>query len=159
MSVSFNGVESLANGVLTKKMDSKSREYSDFKLLIESKVAVTSKDDRVKIAMLRLKFLMEDYLDSDKKDVSVGKFIKQFIEAAEIKQVHFAKFLSIRPSNLSKILNGERRLSIDLAIILEHVSKIGAEVWLLIQSRNEIYKMKKLKKGELSKYKLKSLIK
>jgi len=156
---SINKIESFQNGILTDRMDKNSKEYEDFKLLIKSKVESTSKEERVRIAILSLKYRMEDYLDSGKRNIPIGEFIKAFVEGAEIKQVRFAEFLGIRPSNLSKILNGERRLSLDLAIILEHITKIKAEVWLMIQNRNEIFKIKKLKKVEFSKYKLKQLMK
>lgn len=159
MSTSEKLLGKLKQGALTEKMNLQSTEYADFKLLIKSKVSFSSKDDRIEIAILGLKFEMEDYLASNKKNTPIGSFIKQFIDAVEIKQVQFAEFIGVRPSNLSKILNGERRLSLDLALILESVSKIKAENWLMIQNRNEIFKIRKLKKGEFSKFKLKQLIK
>lgn len=159
MSSSIDIEGKMKKGTLTEKMDLNSSEYADFKLLIKSKVKSSSKAERIEISILGLKFEMEDYLTSNKKNVSIGSFVKQFIEAVEIKQVQFAEFIGVRPSNLSKILNGERRLSLDLALILESISKIKAEKWLMIQNRNEIFKIRKLKKVELSKYKLKQLIK
>lgn len=159
MNSSTNILDELKNGILTDKMDLRSSEYADFKLLIKSKVQSSSKDKRIEIAILGLKFEMEDYLNSNKKNISIGSFIKKFINAVEIKQVQFAEFIGVRPSNLSKILNGERRLNLDLALILEYVSKIKAESWLMIQNRNEIFKMRKLKRNELAKYKLNQLIK
>ena len=159
MSTSEKVLGKLKKGALTEKMNLQSTEYADFKLLIKSKVNASSKGDRIEIAILGLKFEMEDYLASNKKNTPIGSFIKQFIGAVEIKQVQFAEFIGVRPSNLSKILNGERRLSLDLALILESVSKIKAEKWLMIQNRNEIFKIRKLKKAELSKFKLQQLIK
>ena len=149
----------LTNGVLTKPMDIGTKEYEDFKLLIRSKVSETSKEDRIKISLLGLKYNMEDYLTSNSKIKEVGSFIKQFLKLIEIKQIQFANYLEIRPSNLSKILNGERRLNIELAIILEKLSNIKAELWLGIQNRNEIYKTQKSKSKQNRKYKLKELIK
>ena len=81
---------------------------------------------------------MLDYLTSKVKTIKVGSFIKQFIMLIEIKQIEFASYLEIRPSNLSKILNGERRLNIELALILEKLSNIEAELGLRIQNQNEI---------------------
>lgn len=149
----------LTNGVLTEPMDIGTKEYEDFKLLIRSKVSETSKEDRIKISLLGLKYNMEDYLTSNSKIKEVGSFIKQFLKLIEIKQIQFANYLEIRPSNLSKILNGERRLNIELAIILEKLSNIKAELWLGIQNRNEIYKTQKSKSKQNRKYKLKELIK
>jgi len=101
---------------------------------------------------------MEDYLKSSSKLVEVGSFIKQFIKLIEIKQVEFAKYLELRPSNLSKILKGERRLTIEFALILERLSNIDASLWLKIQNKNEIKRMKKSHLKLLKKYRLKELI-
>ena len=147
----------LTNGILTESMDIGTKEYSDFKLLIRSKVAETSKDKRIRISLLGLKYHMEDYLQSKSQLVEVGSFIKQFIKLIEIKQVDFAKYLELRPSNLSKILNGERRLSIELALILDKLSNINAGLWLRIQNKNEIRKIQKSHSKQFKKYHLKEL--
>ena len=88
----------------------------------------------------------------------MGSFIKKFIKLIEIKQIEFANYLEIRPSNLSKILNGERRLTIELALIMEKLSSINAELWLRIQNKNEIIKIQKSNSKQLDKYELKELI-
>lgn len=151
-------VSQLSNGTLTESMDFGSKEYEDFKLLIRSKVNETSKDDRIRVALLGLKYQMEDDIQSDKVIAEVGSFIKQFISLVEVKQVEFAKYLKILPSNLSKILNGERRVTLELSIILERLSNIDAELWLRIQNRNELTKINQSNNIELNKYKLKELI-
>jgi len=148
----------LTNGILTESMDIGTKEYEDFKLLIRSKVSEASKDERIKIALLGLRFHMEDYLKSKSKTIEVGNFIKQFVQLIEVKQVEFAKYLSIRPSNLSKILNGERRLTIELALILEKLSNIDARLWLRIQNKNEIKRIQKSSSKRINKYRLKELI-
>ena len=149
----------LTNGILNEKMDIGTKEYEDFKLLIRSKVAETSKEERIRIALIGLKFEMEDYLQSDKETIPIGKFIKKFINLLEIKQVDFANYLEIRPSNLSKILNGERKVTIEMAMILEKLSTIDAESWLRIQNQNEIRQIEKSNSKDLRKYKLLELIK
>jgi len=151
-------LKQLTNGVLTESMDFGTNEYEDFKLLIRSKVSETSKDERIKISLLGLKYHMEDYINSKAKNTEIGEFVKQFINRIEVKQVQFAKYLNIRPSNLSKILNGERRINIELALILEKLSDINAELWLRIQNHNEIKRVQKLHLKEIKKYKLKELI-
>jgi len=148
----------LTNGILTESMDIGTKEYEDFKLLIRSKVSEASKDERIKIALLGLRFHMEDYLKSKSITIEVGNFIKQFVQLIEVKQVEFAKYLSIRPSNLSKILNGERRLTIELALILEKLSNIDARLWLRIQNMNEIKRIQKSSSKSINKYRLKELI-
>ena len=149
----------LTNGVLTEQMNIDTKEFEDFKLLIRSKVAESSKDERIKISLLGLKYNMKDYLASESQIRKVGSFIKQFIRLIEIKQIEFANYLQIRPSNLSKILNGDRRLNIEFALILEKLSSIDAEIWLRIQNQNEIRKVQLSHSKQIKKYKLKELIK
>lgn len=148
----------LTNGILTESMDIGTQEYADFKLLIRSKVAETPKDERIRISLLGLKYHMEDYLESISTSVEVGSFVKQFIKLIEVKQVEFAKYLDLRPSNLSKLLNGERRLTVELALILEKLSNINAGIWLGIQNKNEINKIQKSQLQHIKKYKLEELI-
>jgi len=151
-------INKLENGMLTERMDLDSSEYNDFKLLIKSKSLNTNKSDRIKIGLLGLKFEMEDYLESRSKSKEVGFFIKNFLKTIEVRQNEFAKYVEIRPSNLSKILNGERRLSLEMALILEKLSNIDAELWLRIQYKNEINIVKKENRLVLNKFKLKQLI-
>jgi len=154
----MDALNKLTNGILSEPMDIGTKEYEDFKLLIRSKVSETPKDERINISLLGLKYHMEDYLNSNSKIKQVGIFVKQFISLIEIKQIEFANYLDIKPSNLSKILNGERRLNIEFALILERLSNIKAELWLGIQSQNEIRKVQKTNSRQIKKYKLKELI-
>jgi len=149
----------LKDGRLTESMDIGTKEFEDFKLLIRSKVAETSKTDRVKIAILGLKYQMEDYLQSNSKSIGVGAYVKQFIESIEVKQNEFAAYVGLRPSNLSKLLNGERRMNVEFALILEKLSNIKAELWLRIQNHNELRKIGKAQVRQMKKYKLSELIK
>ncbi len=142
----------LTDGVLTLPIDVGTKEYQDFKLLIRGKVAETPKEERIKISLLGLKYNMEDYLESKLEITQVGSFIKQFIKLIEIKQIEFANYLNIKPSNLSKILNGERRLNIEMALILEKLSSINAELWLRIQSQNVMLRVQKLQSKQMNKY-------
>ncbi len=158
MKQSKDMLSQLTNGILTEKMDIGTKEYEDFRLLIRSKVAETPKEERIRIALIGLKFQIEDYLQSDKEIIPIGNFVKKFINLLEIKQVDFARYLEIRPSNLSKILNGERRVTTDMAVILEKLSKIDAELWLRIQSKNEIRQVEKSYSDGDKEYNLMELI-
>ena len=158
MKRNIDELSEFTKGILTEPMDYGTKEYEDFKLLIRSKVAETSKEERIQISLLGLKYHMNDYLESNSKKIEVGSFIKKFIKLIEIKQIEFANYLEIRPSNLSKILNGERRLTIELALIMEKLSSINAELWLRIQNKNEIIKIQKSNSKQLDKYELKELI-
>ena len=151
-------IEPIDNGVLTEPMEGNSKEFNDFKLLIKSKVENANKDDRINLALLALKFKMEDSYNSMNESMEVGSFLKQFIQTIEIKQSRFAEYVNMKPSNLSKLLNGDRRINIEFSLILEKLSGIEAELWLNIQSKYELEKTTKKMRNELSNYKLKQLI-
>ena len=151
-------IEELKSGELTEGMDFGSKEYEDFKLLIRSKVSETSKKERIEIGLLSLKYHMEDYILSKSGKVAAGKFVKKFIEVIEISQKDFANYLGMKPSNLSKIISGERRINVEMSLILEKLSKIEAELWLGIQNHNEIRRVQKSNIRQMNKYNLKELL-
>ena len=159
MATKQDKLSQLTNGILTEPMDIGTKEYADFKLLIKSKVAHTPKEERIKVALLGLKYHMTDYLNSNGSTIKVGSFIKQFLKLIEVKQVDLADYLNMKSSNLSKILSGERRLNIELALILERLSDISADLWLRIQNHNELQKTLETHTKRLNKYKLDELIK
>lgn len=159
MKIEKDELSDLTNGVLTEPMDIGTKEYEDFKLLIRSKVAQTSKEDRIRIALLGLKYNMQDYLRKDSRLIKVGTFIKQFIQLIEVKQIDLANYLNMKPSNLSKILSGERRLNLELAMILQNLSNINAKLWLRIQNHNELQEIQKKHSKSLSTYRLEELTK
>jgi len=149
--------DELTNGVLSENMDFGTREYEDFKLLIRSKAKETSGSDKIFISLLGLKYQMQDQVESNSKINKVGSYIKKFIKLIGVKQIEFAKYLDMKPSNLSKLLSGERRLNIEFALILEQLSNINAETWLRVQSKNELQKIQSSYSNRIRKYKLKEL--
>lgn len=151
-------IDKLESGVLTEKMKRSGVEYEDFRLLIRSKSENLTKSEQVRVSLTVLEIQMEDYLSDGKRLIEIGKFIKLFIEALEVSQRKFAKYLEIRPSNLGKLLNGERKLNLETALIFEKLSGIKASLWLRVQTKNEIKKITKLNKSKFKKFKLDELI-
>ena len=110
-----------------------------------------------------LQFQMEDYLNStgfkQGKLKLAGEFLRSFLDTLNIKQKNFAAYIEIRPSNLSKMLNGERPINPETALKLEKIFHTRAIIWLEIQSKNELIQLSKIKNKELKKYSLNNLIK
>ncbi len=150
--------DNLENGVMTLPMETSSNNFENFKLLIKGKVSSASKEERVKVALLGLKYSMEDHYQSRFVHHDIGFYIKFFLQAVDIRQSGFAKYLAIKPSNFSKILNGERKLNMELALILDKLSGIDANLWLNIQSKNELAKITKIMNKDLKKINLKQLL-
>lgn len=157
MSKKHSPLHKLKDGRLTEPMDRNSKGYQDLKLLIKGKVAATSVKDKIEIALWALEYEMEDYLKQSEVLVSVGSFISQFIQSVDITQKDFADFIDLNPSNLSKVLSGDRRLSLELAIILEKISSISAELWLAVQYKNEVVSLKKTKESSFKRFSLNNL--
>ena len=86
-----------------------------------------------------LKFQMEDYLKNDsEKLIPFGQFLRAFLEQVDIKQKQFANYIGLRPSNFSKLLSGERKVNIEIALILGSILNISAQTILAIQTHNEL---------------------
>ena len=57
------------------------------------------------------------------------------------------------------MIKERRKMTIDLAFKLESIFKIDSNLWLLIQSKNELLMFDSDRKTEYTKYQLKDLLK
>ena len=146
-------------GPLTEPMDIGTEEFEDFQQFILSKAQSRTKSQKVLVEQASLKFQMEDYLNSNSEKVlSLGQFLKSFLEKAGIKQKQFAYYIGLRPSNFSKLLSGERKVNVEIALILESILNISAQTILSIQTYNELKALPDSKKKELSRYNIDALL-
>lgn len=149
----------LESGILTELMDIGSEDFKDFQRFIKAKANSRTNEQKIFVEQIALKFKIDDYLaNEDKKIVSVGKFIKLFLKNTKIKQNRLAEYLGIKPPNLFKILTGERRVNLEVALMLENIIGVTAESLLAVQTKNEIMSVGKQKKKEFLKYNIKELI-
>lgn len=149
----------LKSGILTELMDIGSEDFNDFQRFIKAKADSRTEEQKVFVEQMALKFKVQDYLENeDKKIVSVGNFIKLFLKSTKIKQNKLAEYLGLKPPNLFKILTGERRLNLELALMLENIIGVSAESILAVQTKNELMSLGKQKKNEYLKYNVKELI-
>ena len=89
----------------------------------------------------------------------MGQFLREHLQALNLKNKTFARYLDIEGSNLSAILNGKRKITVELAFKLGQVFNLSPDLWLLIQSKNEILQLSDTKIMEYKKYKLADLMK
>lgn len=135
-----------SGGVLTVPFDIESDDFHELKAIILNKTREQTSAQKRKIELLALKYQMEDYVEKeDGKIKSVGDFLRQCLNSLHIKQNRFAEYVGLKPSNLSKLLNGERPLNHELAIILGDLFGIDPMIWLEIQTKNELTKLKESK--------------
>ena len=147
------------NGLLTNQMDVNSTDFAKLQAKLLNKSRERTQEQNLNIELLALKYKIEDYLNDENKEVKIaGEFIKQYLKVLRIKQNRFAEYIGIKPSNLSKLLKGERPINYELALILGKIFKVNPMIWIEIQAKNELLRLKRIKNQELFKYSLKDLL-
>ena len=147
------------NGLLTEQMDVNSTDFSKFQAKLLNKSRERTQEQNLNIELLALKYKIEDYLNNEEEDVKIaGEFIKQYLKTLRIRQNKFAEYIGIKPSNLSKLLKGERPINYELALILGRIFKVNPMVWIEIQAKNELLRLKQMNHKKLYQYSLKDLL-
>ncbi len=145
--------------ILTDRTKVGTDEFNEFQAILLNKSKERSKERNNLIELMALKFKMEDYLRSDgKQSLLVGDFLKEYLAAFEIRQNKFAEYIGVRPSNLSKLIKGERSLNHELALVFGKIFNNNPMLWLDIQDKNKLDELSKSKRSEIKKYSLKDLI-
>lgn len=145
--------------ILVEKTEVGTEEFNEFQAILLNKSKERSKERNHLIELMALKFKMEDYLRSDGKQfLLVGDFLTAYLSAFEIRQNKFAEYIGLRPSNLSKLIKGERSLNHELALIFGQIFNTNPMLWLDVQDKNKLDELTKAKKSEINKYSLKDLI-
>ena len=146
-------------GVLTNRMDTETNEFDQFQAILLTKSKERSKEQKRHTEIMSLKFKMEDYLKSERQDISLaGEFLKSYLKALQIQQNRFADYIGLKPSNLSKLINGERPINYEMALIFGKIFNIDPMLWIEIQAKNELKKLKTSRSNKYQKYSLSDLI-
>lgn len=141
-----------SESVLTEKIDTGTEEFDQFQAFLLNKSNERSEKQQQKIDMLSLQYKMQNYINDSQHSITVGDFIREYLNVLGIKHSDFARYLDINPSNFSKILSGERPLNYELALILGVLFEVEPIIWLTIQNRNKLHELEKEKKDELKEY-------
>jgi len=145
--------------VLTDRMDLGTAEFNELQAILLNKSKGRSDEQKKMVELMALKFKMEDYLNSkDKHSKLVGDFLKAYLNAFEIRQNKFAEYIGVRPSNLTKLIKGERSLNHELALVFGTIFSNDPMLWLDIQDKNKLYEVSQAKSKEIKKYSLDDLI-
>ncbi len=146
--------------MLTNQMDISSPDFDKLQALLLNKSRERTQEQRLNIELLALKYKIEDYLQDEDADIKkAGEFIRQYLKVLQIRQNSFASYIGIKPSNLSKLLKGERPINYELALILGKIFKLNPMLWIEIQAKSELLHLKKTKSQVLYHYSLKDLLK
>jgi addiction module HigA family antidote len=98
----------------------------------------------IKRNLLQIRWRMEDYL---RDEIYIGtndipSMLAECIKAAGVRHKDFAAYTDIKPSNLSAMLKGRRSVSPIFAMKLEQIFGISATLWLSVQSKNELERLR-----------------
>lgn len=149
------------NGTGTGVVNVNSEDFKALQRAIREEVKKQTPEERMKYALIALHIQMKTYISKDYDGVyrSVGEFLKGYMTAIGIKNKTFAQYIEIEESNLSAIVRDKRKINLNLALKLEQIFGVDANIWLQIQSKNELQKLKEERKNDYQKYQLADLLK
>ena len=152
-------MEEPQESMLTYRMDVDTQGFDDFQAILLNKSKKRTENQKRRIDLLTIKYEMEDYLISDKSIVkSVGEFLKTILKTLKIQQKQFAEYLGLKPSNLSKLISGERTINYDLALIFGRLFNHNPMLWIEIQAKNELNRLLHAERKKYSVYSLNDLV-
>lgn len=139
---------------LTKKEHDLIREYR--RQLYEKR----SSEDKINDILTGFRFSLKNYADNENPEdvILLGQFLNLLLKQIKIKKGAFAEYIDISPRNINKYFNGERKFSIEHALMLEKLFKINAEILLEVQLKNELIEAKRSHRGEYDKFNLSDLL-
>lgn len=155
--INLGGVNGSGKGIVNVN----SKEYKALQETILTHSNQQTREQIIKYNLIALKLQMESYVSNqnNSKLITVGSFLKKFLIAIGIKNKDFAKYIDLKESNLSSILKNRRKVNIDLAFKLGQIFNINPNLWLLVQSKNDLFEVSINRKLEYKKYKLEELLK
>lgn len=152
-------IEEPQKSTLTEKMDIGTKGFDNFQAILLKKSKERTENQRRKIDLLTWKYQMEEYLSSEHtEERTVGYFLQIILQTLKIQQKEFANYIGLKPSNLSKLIKGERTINYDLAIKFGRIFSLSPMLWIEIQAKNELDKLRHAKSDKYSDYKLNDLI-
>lgn len=103
----------------------------------------TTEQEKLKSAMLQLRFQIEDYIKSNtyNKALSFGYFLRHYIKLRYKTNKRFAKDLRLDETELSLILNNHRAPSEKVLVRIEIQSTIPALYWYKLVEKQKEYEL------------------
>jgi addiction module HigA family antidote len=137
-----------------------SQSYKQLQEAIRARSASFTEEENREIEFNAIRYRMMEYIRDDNYTdvVEPGEFIRQYLKAAKVKQNTFASFINTNPGNLGKILNGERKINYETAMILGNIFKVEPKIWLYIQDKNEMVRLSRVKRNAYRKYTIDNLV-
>lgn len=148
------------NGIGEGKVDVRSEDFVTLRQKILEDAQAQTRKQFLENKVLTIKLQMLSYLNESisGKVIDVGSFLKALLDELGIKNGRFAEYIELHPANLSSLLSGRRKINTRTAIKLDEIFHIDSEVWMKIQTKNELIQARQILKSEKGKYNLGDLI-
>jgi plasmid maintenance system antidote protein VapI len=136
-------------------VDREAEGYKKLRQAIIENYNTLSDQEKLSIELDGIKYSIMDYLDSEAAHiVPPGSFIKKCLEVSNVTQKTFASYINWDTGNLTKLLNGSRKINADIALILEETFPVSAITWMKLEDKNELTRVKNLKSRDYRNYSL-----
>lgn len=148
------------NGIGSNSIDINAEEFVILRQKIAEDASQQTRKQKIENSILAAKLRMLAYLEqyTSEKSVTSGAFLKALLDELSIPGKRFAAYIGLKPSNLSALLSGKRRISSSLALKLEEIFDIDAEIWLKIEAKNELHSVRNEVREESGTYRLGDLL-
>jgi plasmid maintenance system antidote protein VapI len=148
------------NGIGNNPIDISAEEFLILRQKISEDSRRQTRKQKIETIILATKLRMVAYLEQYTPEtiISAGAFLKALLDELNIPGKRFASYIGLQPSNLSALLSGKRKMKSPLALTMEEIFDIDAEIWLKIEARNEIHAVRGEVREEAGKYRLGDLI-
>jgi addiction module HigA family antidote len=141
-------------------VDNRSEGFLKLKMTIRDRAAGLKPEERRQIELRAVRYRMKEYLqESSHATIPTGYFIKECFRATGVQLKSFAFYINSNSGNVSKIINGSRKINPETAVILGNTFETEPELWLQIQDKNEIIELKRINRNHFRRYSLDKLIK
>ena len=141
-------------------VDISSEGFQNLKTAIRERAAELKPEEKRQIELSAVKYRMQEYLEeTGHAAIPAGYFIKECFRATGVQLKSFAFYINSNSGNVSKIINGSRKINPETAFILGNTFGTDPELWLQIQDKNEIIELKRMDKNHFRRYSLDKLIK
>lgn len=149
------------NGLLTEAMDVNTAEFHEFQAIVLNNSRAQTKWQKINIELAAIRIQMEDYIKStnESEPKVLGGFLKLYLDTLHIRQNKFANYIDIEPSNLNKVIKGERQITSEIALKIAKIFELDPLLLLEVQIKTELLNLIHTKGKNHKKYSLKDLLK
>lgn len=151
------GINGTGEGIINVN----SKDFMGLREAIRIHAENQTKEQKIKYGLTSLRYQMESFISepSPEKAISAGEFLKRHLALIGVKNKDFANYIDLEESNLSSIIKSRRKINVDLALKLGQIFRLNPDLWLLVQSKNELIGIDESKKAEYHRFRLDELLK